>query len=385
MKKIMFLSFLVVLILSSLAQAKWHGYAKQGYQRRVQLFEPSEVRPWLSDAVSSATRVASESGPVTEIESLWDFELPSASITAGLFGRVLGYSEATYCYLLYPWFKYQSVGHTVSIGREKTQMWGSGLLVSEYPALGITYLNNSFGFETRAFYLAVLEHSEFQKANIQYGGISGTFQFSRGQLGFLYTYDASKEFADASRSALNAGSALSMQGNWEWNNDWYAEYEVVYAKALALFAGLDLPLLPFLPLQARVRFTDENYNPVLSGSAREGNKQTTFALRFPIHFFSEQFILRPSWGVKHTPDQNYWVPGVQLDCTLMESLWIQGRMFAEQPQDQWGALEHYEYTELNLIWMINAQLYLDVHWAKTFNGFLEWKETQSLAGLEFRW
>ncbi|MCK5241493.1 hypothetical protein KAR34_03480 [bacterium] len=384
MKKSIFTLFILGFFAFS-APAEWSGYVKQGYQKRAQFFNPTVVQSWLSDTVSSATRLSNEQGPVTEIEALWDIEIPRATVTAGLFGRVLWYSGATYQYLFYPWLKYHNAFHSVRIGRDTTSTWGSGLLLANYPALGITYNNQRSGLETSAFYYAAFEPSVFQKADIRYGGISGILNFTRGRLGLLFSYDDSPVFADAARSELGSGLALSVQGNWEWSNEWYAQAEVVYAGAWALFGGLDIPLWSFLPLQARVRFMAEGYNPLLGQYSREGDKQTLFSLRFPMNFLSEQFIIRPSWGLKHTPDGNYWVPGIKIESTISNTLWLQGQLYAEQPQDEWGAFKHYEYTELNLIWMITEGLFLDVRWTKTFNGFLEWKETQSLAGLEFQW
>jgi len=367
------------------AYSEWSGYFKQGYQRRNQLYNPQEVRSWLSDTVSSATPHLEEKGPVTEIETIWDFNILPASFSAGLFTRVLEYADATYHYLVSPLLKYKDDYQTLTVGRYLPGVWGSGLLLSNYPVLGVNYSLYWSRFESKLFYHAVFERSDFQKADINYFGFSETLHLSRGQIGFLYVYDDSESFSDASRDAITTGAGVSLQADWEAENDWYLQGEIVYAEALAVFMGTDLSLLSFMPLQVRLQYMDEGFNPLFGLFSREGLRQTRFTIRFPLNFFSEQLIITPEWGVKHMQVENFWLPGFKIETILSDTLWLHFRLLAEQPFSSWGAYRHFEYTELKIVWLITEYLCLDIRWTKTFNGFLDWKETKSQSAVELKW
>jgi len=199
-----------VLLDIGIAFSEWRGYVRQGYQSWKQFFNPQEINSPI-DASSGATPTVTESGPVTEMETLWDFEYLRGTATAGLFGRVLWYSESTYDYLFMPVIRYREPKHTVDAGRYNSETWGSGLLISTYPAGGARYANYFDKFETRIFNHAVIEYSDFQKIDTRYFGISETYRFHKGKAGFMYVYDNTNPFYDASRAEIRAMKSACMQ------------------------------------------------------------------------------------------------------------------------------------------------------------------------------
>ncbi|MBN1595054.1 hypothetical protein JW933_03920 [candidate division FCPU426 bacterium] len=368
------------------AEIEWSGYCRQAYHERSQLFNPTEIRPWLSDAVSSATTLANEKGPVTEVMVVWDWDWPGAVLSAGLFGRAVWYANATYQYLLVPQLQYRGQQFHFQAGRQPSCTWGGGLMLGNYPVSGAALAGWWNNVEVNVFYHALLERSGFQREAVHYGGFSGTWNLLQGKLGLLYTYDNSPDFTDAGRRPAARGSGMSLQGEWEWDNYWHIQGEAAWlAGAAAFFGGLDVPILDYFSFQARLRYLDEGFLPLLSPYAREGKKQTHFYARLPWFFFSEQLVITPQWGLKHTPDENYWLPGLQVRGLLWDTIWWEGGIYAEQPAQRWGDYRHYEYTEVKLAWMVTEQWYLDLSWAKTFNGFLDWKEIRTESSVEYKW
>jgi len=259
------------------------------------------------------------------------------------------------------------------------------LLLSGYPVTGVHYAWQMHAWESQLFYHAWMERSDYQKDDIRLAGFAEIVHLSRGRVGILYVNDHSRPFADASRDAVSGGPGWSLQADWETSAYWHVQAELAHARGVGAALGVDVPLLDFLPWQLRVRYQDEGFAPLLGWYTREAAKQAYFYSRFPFHFYSEQLILAPEWGLKHTPERNYWLPGLKLQATLWDRLWLHFRMAVEQPMDEWGAYGHYEYTEAKCMFMIDTALYVDVRWSKTFNGFLDWKETKSQAGVEFKW
>lgn len=375
---------LVVLFDINIAFSEWSGYVRQGYQSWKQFFEPQEINSPV-DASSGATPTVTESGPVTELETLWDFKFLRGTATAGLFGRVLWYSESTYDTLFLPVIRYRAAGHALDLGRYHSETWGSGLLVSTYPAGGARYANFYGNFETRIFNHAVIEYSDFQKVDARYFGISETYRLHKGKAGLMYVYDNTNPFYDASRAEISRGNEVSMVANWTLPSNWLLQGEFAYAEAPAAFAGLDIPISDHVTFQAKTRFMGNLYNPLLSRYARGEEKQIYYIVALPLQFFSEQLSLTPEWGVKQKEDENYWLPGIKIEGELFDSLWLVFRIKAEQPFSDWGEYEHYEYTEAGMGWMINKYVYMHLKYSKTFNGFVDWKEIRTLATIEGRW
>ncbi|MBW1898289.1 MAG: hypothetical protein JRI61_04430 [Deltaproteobacteria bacterium] len=379
---IIFISFLLLDV--GIAFSEWQGYVKQGYQSWKQFFNPQEINSPI-DATSGATPTVNESGPVTEMETLWDFKFLRGTATTGLFGRVLWYSESTYDYLILPVIRYRDIKHTLDVGRYRIETWGSGLLISKYPAGGARYANYCGKFETRIFNHSVIEYSDFQKIDARYFGISETYRFHRGKTGFMYVYDNTNPFYDASRAEISQGNEVSLYANWTAPSNWFLQGEFAYAEAPAAFAGLDIPISKHVTFQAKTRFMGSLYNPLLSRFARGEEKQIYYIAALPLQFFSEQLSITPEWGVKQQENENYWLPGIKIEGELFDSLWLAFRIKAEQPFSEWGEYRHYEYTEAGMGWMINKYLYMNLKYSKTFNGFVDWKEIRTLATIEGRW
>jgi len=368
----------------NVAFSEWRGYVRQGYQSWKQFFNPQEINGPI-DASSGATPTVNESGPVTEMETLWDFGFLRGTATAGLFGRVLWYSESTYDYLLLPVIRYREPKHTLDAGRYDSETWGSGLLISKYPVGGARYAFYHKEFQTRIFNHSVIEYSDFRKVDSRYFGISETFRFHRGKAGLLYAYDSTNPFYDASRAEISRGNEISLYADWTTPHNFFLQGEFAYAEAPAAFAGLDIPVSRQITFQTKIRLMGSLYNPLLSRFARGEERQIDYIVALPLQFFSEQLSITPEWGIKQKEDENYWLPGIKLEGELSGSLWLAFRIRAEQPFSGWGDYGHYEYAETGIGWTINPYLYAHLQYSKTFNGFMDWKEIRTLAAIEGRW
>lgn len=387
MKGILFSGVMgVLLIYAGNTWCAWDGRVKQGYQSQQQFFEPTKVRPWLDDTVSSATRTMDEAGPFTEIEAIYDFEFLKGTLGVGVFARVLEYAGASFHAIVIPQVIYQNRSHKFQAGRFRPGVRGSGLLIADSPVAGVAYVNRFFHWEHEVFYFGLMEPSAFQKKAVYFSGYSETIHMAGGKLCALLVYDASTPFADASRAMSDPGFYSSLSGDWEFENKWFLQGEAAYGnQAGSVLAGLDMPLFPFLSWQTRIRYQDEGFAPLLGMYSRDSGKQTSFLLRFPWDFYSEQFIIAPQFGVKHTPEQDYWMPGIKLESSLCDVIWISALLAAEQPQGDWGAYGHYEYSRIKVVWMMTESFVLDYTWSKTFDGFFDWKEIQNQVGVVWRW
>lgn len=385
-KSFLFMVLVFVLANAYRIDAAWDSRVRQGYQTRQQFFNPQNVRSWLDDTVSSATMRTIETGPITEIESIYDFSFLKGTMSVGIFARVLTYAGASYSVLVTPLLFYQDKAQQFQAGRMTTAPQGSGLLIGTESVLGVRYTHRRFHWESDIFYYGLLESSGFQKDVINVFGYRETVRLANGELGAMLLIDESSEVTDTSRVASESGVYTSISGDWEFESDWFLQAEGAYGnQGFAAFVGCDIPILPFLSWQTRMRYQNEGFAPLLGMYARDVGKQSVFSIRIPLDFFSEQLLITPRFGFKHTPQRDYWVPGLSIENLFFQVFWIRGLLMAEQPCDAWGDKQHYEYAQLQMIWMLTETVFIDFTWLKTFDGFLDWKEIQNKAGVEWRW
>lgn len=378
---------LVIISCATVGRAAWEtsGEVEQAYQTRQQLFNPTVIKPWLSDAVTSATPTTSQSEAVTEITTRFVADWPIGLLTLGLYGKLVWAARQVDHYWFRPVIQFIDDHQEIKIGRIKPRLFGSGLAFHNFTMTGIDYQYRWQTLTSHLYFFNEFERTEFNREQLLVGGFTQRYEVANWLFGLMGLYDASPEFEDSSRGKLSKGTTMSANVNWRGQGRWTVFSELAYNQHVAWLLGIDYLVLNNLELETRIRLLGEGYNPIFSRYAREGDQQSQISWRIPITWFQDQLLCRPQWGIKRTRTQDFWVPAIKIDVRLFQRLLITGEIVAEQPMDQWGAKDHYEYTAVKVVGIIGPQLSLNGEWRKTYNGFLNWKEIQSQINMEWQW